>query len=375
MKKIFLIVLFSGIVFFVFSEKPEFKPYGFIKGDMYYAIGGVSSWGKPSLTCASMATGLDTNAISFTAQHTRIGLTGKSNAGDVSFGGLAEVDFFSVAANANAKPRMRLAYAWCRPIKWLEIRAGQQWDIFSPLNPTTNNTNANLWYNGNYGFRRPQMTLISNFSYIIDHIIQFSAGEATREDELSVSQDSLGKVSVGSWLGQDNLSRIPLIQARYSANYNKNFEVGVSFAYATYGKDRGYNTMGIGIDANLMFNKLFALKAEYAYGKNLNNANLFTTGGNGNNSKDVLTNGFWIEATSKPATFLNLVLGTGIENVVSAVSNGNPTNNRTLYADLIFPVGEYFSLSFEYQLLNTKIMGQSKENIAHLFDVAGKITF
>lgn len=38
-----------------FADKPTFTPYGFVKGDMYYATGPVTSWGKPALTCVSRA--------------------------------------------------------------------------------------------------------------------------------------------------------------------------------------------------------------------------------------------------------------------------------------------------------------------------------
>jgi hypothetical protein len=164
MKKLTALLLAGTLAAGSFAEKPKFEPFGFVKGDAYYSVGGVKSWSQPSLTCASIATGSDTNAVSFTAQHTRFGLKGSGQSGDITMGGLIELDFFVIAANANAKPRMRLAYAWCDPLKGLQIRAGQQWDLFSPLNPTTNNTNANLWYDGNYGFRRPQLTRMIFFS-------------------------------------------------------------------------------------------------------------------------------------------------------------------------------------------------------------------
>ena len=40
-----------------------------------------------------------------------------------------------------------------------EARMGQMWDIFSPNNANTNNTNGNMWYAGNRGFRRAQLYL------------------------------------------------------------------------------------------------------------------------------------------------------------------------------------------------------------------------
>lgn len=364
MKKI-VVLLISGLFLTVaFAEepqdtKPELKPYGFVKGDMYFAIGSVQSWGQSAITCASVATGGDTNATSFTAQHSRFGLKGSGAVGNVTMGGVVELDFFVVASNANAKPRMRLAYAWCKPVNGFEIRAGQQWDLFSPLNPSTNNTNANLWYDGNYGFRRPQLTLqYSPDLGAVTPMIQISAGEATKEE---------------SNLGVDNLSTIPMIQGRLSLSFLENMQIGVATIYATYGIDRDYSTNGVSVDLNLPFHNLFALKAEYAYGNNLNNANLFTIGGNGNARTDVSTSGFWVQATSKPTTFFNIVAGFGDEMVLDA--SAGKESNMTFYGDLIFPIGKYFSLTAEYQLLRTTMVGNDKANTGHIIDIAGKVVF
>lgn len=365
MKRLFTCVALVCFTLPVFAEdaqdvKPELKPYGFIKGDMYYAIGGVQSWGQSAITCASSATGGDTNATSFTAQHSRFGLKGSGAVGSITMGGVVELDFFVVASNANANPRMRLAYAWCKPVEGLEIRAGQQWDLFSPLNPTTNNTNANLWYNGNYGFRRAQLTLQYGMDLgSITPMLQVSGGEATKET---------------AGLGVDNLSRIPMIQGRLSFSFLQGMQVGFAGLYATYDVDRDYCTSGFSADLSLPFHELFALKGEYAYGNNLNNANLFTIGGSGNVSTDVTTNGFWIQATSKPVSFFNIVAGFGDEIVTDAPTGGKETN-MTFYGDLIFPIGKYFSLAVEYQMLRTTIAGNDDADMAHIIDIAGKVVF
>jgi hypothetical protein len=373
MKKLCAVLLAGCLFSGSFAEKPKFEPYGFVKGDMYYTVGGVKSWSQPSLTCSSIATGSDTNAVGFTAQHTRFGLKGSGQTGDITMGGLIELDFFVIAANANAKPRMRLAYAWCDPLKGLEIRAGQQWDLFSPLNPTTNNTNANLWYDGNYGFRRPQLTLQYGLDLgTIKPLIQVSAGETTKEDDLFF--DTTGQGSIGSWIGADNLSGIPLAQGRLAVSFLENMEIGAAAVYGAYGVDRDYTTMGVSVDASLPIHKLFALKAEFATGTNLNNANLFTIGGSGSATKEVETSGFWVEATSKIHSNFNAVLGFGDEMVSSAVTTG-AESNMTGYADLIFPIGDFFSLAVEYQLLSTKMANVEDPNMAHVIDIAGKVVF
>jgi hypothetical protein len=378
MKKLCMVLLAGCIFSGSFAEKPNFEPFGFVKGDMYYTVGGAKSWGKESITCASIATGVDSNATGFTAQHTRFGLKGSGQTGDITMGGLIELDFFVVAANANAKPRMRLAYAWCKPLAGLEIRAGQQWDLFSPLNPTTNNTNANLWYDGNYGFRRPQLTLQYGMDLgTVKPLIQVSAGETTKEDDLSpvTYNSTTNKVDVGTWIGADNKSQIPLVQGRLAAKFLTNMEVGFAGIYGAYGADRDYTTMGFSFDANLPIHTLFALKGEFAMGTNFNNANLFTVGGNGNATTDVETSGFWVEAMSKPHSNFNAVLGFGDEMVTSTVAANAIESNMTFYGDLIFPIGDFFSLAVEYQLLSTTLANVTDPNIAHVIDIAGKVVF
>jgi hypothetical protein len=369
MKKTAVVLFAAAFLTAVFADesqdmKPELKPYGFVKGDMYYAIGGVQSWKQSAITCASSATGLDTTATSFTAQHSRFGLKGSGAIGNVTMGGVVELDFFVIASNANANPRMRLAYAWCKPVKGLEIRAGQQWDLFSPLNPTTNNTNANLWYNGNYGFRRTQLTLQYGLNLgSVTPMLQVSGGEATKET---------------SDLGIDNLSGIPMIQGRLSLAFLEKMQIGVATAYATYGVDRDYATNGVSVDLNLPFHDLFSLKGEYAYGNNLDNANLFTIGGSGDANNDISTSGFWVQAMSKPASFFNIVAGFADEMVLDLDEDddaGKKESNMTFYGDLIFPIGKYFSLSAEYQLLRTAMVGIDDANIAHIIDIAGKVVF
>jgi hypothetical protein len=143
------------------NKKLELKPYGFIKGEMIYASDGVYSWGAKAnnyISSAQFASGKEVSALGFTAQHTRFGLKGTVGE-EIKAGGVIELDFYGGAFDANVKPRIRLAYA--SVIKGgFEARVGQQWDIFSPLNANTSNTNGNMWFAGNKGFRRGQFLAV-----------------------------------------------------------------------------------------------------------------------------------------------------------------------------------------------------------------------
>ncbi|MBD3322872.1 MAG: hypothetical protein GF350_17365 [Chitinivibrionales bacterium] len=372
-----LMLILPGVAVFADDAKPELKPYGFLKGDMYIATDGVSSWGQPQPTAVSRATGDTVNdqTMAFSAAHSRFGLKGNTDVGKINVGGVLELDFFSANSNTNfnANPRMRLAYAFCKPVQGLDIRIGQQWDLFSPLNPTTNNTNANLWYNGNYGFRRPQFQ--ARYALNLEPVvpgIQLSIGEGAKE---------------GSDIGRDNLSLTPMIQGRLYADIMEKITVGAGGAYTTHGKNDEIETYGISADLSLTLHKLFALKGEYGWGQNLNDVNIFNIAGNKFvtndddsivNTTDKVISGFWFNATSQPLDFLTIVAGFAMEsNLSDTIWEGTARENLTFYGDLIFPIGKYFSLTAEYQYVMTTVgfLDGDKEYAANVIDIAGKISF
>ena len=351
----------------VFAQGLELKPYGFVKGEMVYASSGVYSWGNPAnnyLSAPQIASGVDISALGFTAQHTRFGLRG-STGENIKAGGTIELDFHTGGFDANIKPRMRQAYAWVSKGN-VEARFGQQWDIFSPNNAATNNTNGNMWYAGNRGFRRGQIQMRLNIpSGNISQLLQIALCEATKE---------------GAGLGADNKSARPMIQGRLSLTSAKNYTVGGSFVYASYDPnpsidDDEYSTSGICADFNFPFSPLFALKGEVNYGNNLNNANLFNIAGNGSNDNDRKTFGLWFNINSKHSANFNTVVGFGMDkNQTDDLPTGAIEQNTVFYGDLIFPIDHGFSVALELQSITTSMKG-ADSNTAIVFNLAGKITF
>jgi hypothetical protein len=248
----------------------------------------------------------------------------------------------------------------------MELRFGQQWDLFSPNIPMTNNTNGILWYSGNYGFRRAQF----QFHYKMPMknmtpMLQFSVGEATREE---------------SGLGNDNKAAFPMLQGRLSNKLMNKHTIGVYFVYAKYDPnpeldDDEYNTSGLGLDFDLPFSSMLALKGEVNMGTNLNNANLFTTAGSGAANDDRKSMGFWVNAISKPSTSVNFVLGFGMDNnKTDNLAAGATESNSSIYGDIIFPFGNGFSIALEVENISTKIKS-GDTNSALVFDVAGILNF
>jgi len=373
------------------NKKLELKPYGFIKGDLFYGTAGVTSFGIASLAAPQVATGVDQSAIGFTAQHTRLGL--KASIGDnIKASGLVEIDFFTNAFDANAKPRIRLAYASVAK-GGFEARFGQQWDLFSPNNANTNNTNGNMWFAGNKGFRRAQIQLSYKLQNdFITPMIQLSLGETSREE---------------AGLGKDNFSGVPMLQGRLSGTIKGKYIVGVSYVYGQYlekagtvivpdtlQKDFTFSTSGIGFDFILPIHKYFSLLGEVNSGTNLNNANLFSVANNHYWSNDENENivefdkkslGFWFNATSKITDWFIVTIGYGMDmNNSDTYKKNDIDNNTSIYGNLTFPIKHGFSIALEFQNINTTVVtatdinnkiSERQNNMANIISLSGKINF
>lgn len=364
MKKAIASLVISLMLVSALFAQVKLEHYGFLKGDMVYTTKGVRSFNAENLTAAQVASGTDNPALGFTAQHSRFGL--KGSAGDaIKVGGTLELDFFWAGFDANARSRIRLAYASMAKGN-MELRFGQQWDLFSPNIPMTNNTNGILWFSGNYGFRRAQFQF--HYKMPMDNMtpmLQLSIGEATRDE---------------SGLGSDNKAAFPMIQGRLSSKFMNKHTVGLYFVYAKFDPNPDldndeYNTSGFGVDFDLPFSPMLALKGEFNSGTNLNNSNLFTIAGNGLADVDKKSMGFWVTAISKPSSTVNFVLGYGMDNnQTDKLAAGATESNSTIYGDIIFPFGNGFSIALEAQNISTKIKG-GDTNSALVFDIAGILNF
>ncbi len=369
------------------DKKLDLKLYGFIKGDMFYANKGVISFGSQSLAAPQIASGIDQHALGFTAQHSRFGLRGIVGE-EIKVSGLIEIDFFTNAFDANVKPRIRQAYASVAKNNF-EARLGQQWDLFSLNNPNTNNTNSNLWYGGNRGFRRAQIQL----SYKMDHdrfspMIQLSIGETAREE---------------SGLGKDNLKAIPMFQGRLSGTIVKKYIVGVSFmngqfletAFINPANTKEFTVIASGFcfDFNLPVHQFFSLLGEFSTGTNLNNANIFSISGNHYysvaNEKvteyDRKSIGCWLNAFSKIRDWFHVSAGYGFDKNNSAAFTINAwEKNSIFFGDLIFPIRHGFSVAMELQRISTtKVTGidennkisESEKYNANVISISGRLSF
>ncbi len=370
-----IVVLCLFVVTAAMAGGLELKPYGFIKGDMVYATKGVLSFGSGSLAASQRATDYDNPLIGFTAQHTRFGLKG-STGEDIKVGGKIELDFFVNANDTNGKPRIRQAFAWFKKEN-MEFRFGQQWDIFSPNNASTNNTNGNMWYAGNMGFRRGMIQFIYKMSGEgMVPMIQLALCEGSKES---------------SAVGMDNLSGIPMSQGRVSAKLEDKHVFGLYFAYASFDpdpdadEDQSFSASGFGADFNLKFGDKIMLKGEANMGTNLNNANLFTIAGNfarvetTGEDVDMKNLGIWGNVIIKASEKVKVIIGGGMDKNQTDdkwLADHNIDSNIAIYGDLIYPVAHGFSITFEVESISTSYVGEDVDtDSALIFDVAGKVTF
>ncbi|MDD2236932.1 MAG: hypothetical protein PHP44_03405 [Kiritimatiellae bacterium] len=145
------------------TSKYDITIYGYIKLDAIYdsqktAVGDLAFFVLPKVD------GEEDSETRLTARQSRLGL--KVNGPEVEGGrvtGLLEMDFYGKADSDNAyHPRMRLGYLDWAFSTW-SLRAGQDWETFIVVVPTTINF-ATLSDQGSLGLRRPQFRLTKDFA-------------------------------------------------------------------------------------------------------------------------------------------------------------------------------------------------------------------
>ncbi|MBN2184830.1 MAG: hypothetical protein JW746_05835 [Candidatus Krumholzibacteriota bacterium] len=177
-----------------------------------------------------------------------------------------EFDFQNAGGGENkAGPMLRHAYFQISRCRWT-LLAGQTWDIISPLNPSTANYSV-LWYQGNIGYRRPQ--------------IRFSTWTKAGENG-KVTLDAGISRNLGGDIDEDKIddgvdSGLPAVQGRlgYSSPIGRsgNMAVGVSGHYGQEAYDvddlENIGSWSANADLSLSFNKKVCLKGEFFMGENL----------------------------------------------------------------------------------------------------------
>ncbi len=240
---------------------------GFIKTDLIYDT--TRLFPGNYLLYVQPYAGDANNEFFLTARESRLAFDFWWKEGDYDTKAYLEFDFQNAGGGENkAGPMLRHAYFKISKCRW-SLLAGQTWDIISPLNPSTANYSV-LWYQGNIGYRRPQ--------------IRFStwtkAGEGKKVTlDVGISRNLGGDIADidGFSIDDGADSGLPAVQGRVgfasSLGESGKIAVGISGHYGkeTYDVDdlEDIRSWSANADLSLAFNEKICLKGEFFTGKNL----------------------------------------------------------------------------------------------------------
>jgi hypothetical protein len=353
-----------------FSSKVPIGFYGFVTAETFYSDSQLSTFGTNNNTPASYnktpagpnrvvdesVEGNNNAFISATAQNSRFGfLLEPYDFGDKPFevDGRLEMDFFSTGdlSVASLRPRLRRGYAGIggKGGKW-HVLFGQDWDLFSPLNPSTLNLGGNLWRQGNLGFRRPQIRFTSKHS--IDDKKGIEAAASLNLPSLSMSFDDAG-----------NTTGVPMFEGRFG--YWQELSAGKLLAYVSgaYARHRNQvaggadvNNWGIAASISAPIHPYFIPAGEFHYGYSLGTMLSNTS----DTSRQRMIAG-WGQIKSLWLSWLESNVGYGVETLDSGeVAAGWVKRNQVIFANVKFKPVKSFIIGLEYNSLCTDYQGTGK---------------
>ncbi len=338
------------------AEKPSFKfdLSGYFKLDGSYdqnltSHGNFSLWTKPASE--------DDEQFNMTANHSRFIMkaTGE-NYVDANVGGHLEFDFYGGVTGATVpdnKPMLLLRQAFFTVQKGgIELKAGQSWDMVSPLNTPMLNYGYML-ASGNIGYRRPQVSLSYTGQAGENTKVKVGGGIARpMSDDLALS---LTLAADGIDDGTD--AGIPSFQGLFEVNHNPQggaqIRAGVSGLWGQMKaesndrtEEETYNSWAFAGHFQVNVTPQFGLLGEAYTGSNLHTyfggvANLNTIDGTD-------AQGGWLSVWGKPHSRVKLIAGAGIDQTdEDALADGSRLNNQTLYGTIEYQLVQQVTLGLE----------------------------
>jgi hypothetical protein len=199
---------------------PLFRPYAIIKPTFIAGSKAVESFSQPNASgmtaagnpvLASLANGKSGSFTTFQAAQSRLGFWFDEKGpvkGHLEFDFL---DFTKSSPTTASLPRLRIASLDWALSKTFTISAGQDWDLYSPINPYTTDIPAVAFEASNSGFMRQQ----AKFIYHNDSV------------ELAAALGLAG-VNNGAKFNAVEYSRLPSLALRAALLFGKAGRVGVS---------------------------------------------------------------------------------------------------------------------------------------------------
>jgi hypothetical protein len=303
-----------------------------------------------------------------TVQHSRIAaILGPVPIEDSTIGGRVEMDLFNLSDSGdtnynNNQLRVRQLFMNIEHGDWT-VLAGQTWDLISPLNPTTLNTNGNYWFGGNGGFRRPQLQITRRIGWgegdplVLKGSINANIGRTTMVDGTTFNS------------GRD--SGWPLFEAAIEQSLPGfgagPVRLGVSGGYGQEDLEGVKNDIEqwvAGGHFRIPIVDWLTLTGEIQHGEN---TDAFLMGGGINSVGDPISStGGWLQATLTPLERLDLNLLVGVDDPKDGdVDSGGMTRNRLLGAGARWKVWSPLTVGLEYTYFDTEYKNTS-DGTAHM---------
>ena len=247
-----------------------FKFGGFLKTDLIYDT--TRLFPGNYLLYVQPYSGDANNEFFLTARESRLAFDFWWKEGDYNTKAYLEFDFQNAGSGENkAGPMLRHAYFQISRCRWT-LLAGQTWDIISPLNPSTANYSV-LWYQGNIGYRRPQIRFSTWTKAGENGKVTLAAGISRNLGGDLDTDEGVNGYGIND--GVD--SGLPAFQSRlgYSTSFGETSKIAIGFS-GHYGRET-YDVDDLGeisswsanADLALVFNKKVCLKGEFFTGENL----------------------------------------------------------------------------------------------------------
>jgi hypothetical protein len=307
--------------------------------------------------------------FNMTANDTRFGFraTGKGYR-NVTVSGRLEFDLYAAgpgnpATQSQAVIQLRHAY-FDLESENTKLRAGQSWDLVSPLNPPTLNY-ASLWGCGNLGYLRPQVSLWHTIpaNDQTDVVIAGGLFRNFGSDLTPTFSLSLSEVSEEEDDGID--AAIPSIQGLFEVNHKlaSGGQVRVGFstlwgmlkAETNLGNSQKYESWAAVGHILLSFPDGYGLAAEAFTGSNLGSY----LGGILRNSsiEGVNANGGWISGWVKLAPKVDLAAGFGMDDPDDNDFVSGRSQNTCYFGNVRYHIVEQAAIGLEISQWETRYKG------------------
>lgn len=269
---------------------PIIRPYAWIKPTVVLSGSPVESFGQPNMSAVTAAgnpvlTAIqDEAAMTFQVAQSRLGFWFNEKAPIRGQFELDFIDFTKSSPTVGALPRLRIGKVEWALSDSLVLMAGQDWDLFAPVNPYTVDIVAVAFQAGNTAFMRQQAKLIwHNESLEIGGAIGLAG------------INNAAKALVPEY------SRIPTVAARAALLFGAAGRIGVSAIGTSWRftpdtpTERKALAGAVGLYGDVTPFERFNLRFEAYYGKNFGNLGSLSLG-TGNATNDIKEVGGFLSA-------------------------------------------------------------------------------